>query len=195
DLATLFRPTFALVDGVHAQEGLGPVYGLPVEMGLVVAGRDLVAVDAVTSQAMGFDPRQILLLRTAAERGLGVLALEEISVVGERVADVRRRFMRMEEDDRLRIEGVRIIHAEGSCTGCRNGVLSSLFDMIQAGTIAQARGVVIVTGGAEPPTDVPAERVVPVGVCCPRHLRAWPRYVNGCPPNNVDIVQAILAAR
>ena len=195
DLATLFRPTFALVDGIHAQEGLGPVYGLPVEMGLVAAGYDLLATDAVVSQVMGFDPAEIPLLRVAAERGLGTLALDHIAIVGEQLADVQRRFMRMEEDDRLRIEGVQIIHAEGSCTGCRNGVLSSLFDMVQAGTIAQARGVTIVTGGAEPPAGVPPERVVPVGICCPKHLRAWPHYVNGCPPNNVDIVKAILAAR
>lgn len=195
DINALFKPAFALVDGTTAQEGLGPVYGLPVEMDLIIAGRDLVAVDAITSEIMGFDPQEIRLLRMAAERGLGVLARHGIVVVGERVADVQRRFLRMEEDERIRAENVRVIHAEGSCTGCRNGVLSSLFDMIQAGTIERAQGTIIVTGGAVPPTGTPEQNVVPVGVCCPEWLKSSPQYVKGCPPNNVDIVEAILAAR
>ena len=194
DLNALFKPAFALVDGTTAQEGLGPVYGLPVEMDLIIAGRDLVAVDAITSEIMGFDPQEIRLLRMAAERGLGVLARHGIVVVGERVADVQRRFLRMEEDERIRAENVRVIHAEGSCTGCRNGVLSSLFDMIQAGTIERAQGTIIVTGGAVPPTGTPEQNVVPVGVCCPEWLKSSPQYVKGCPPNTVDIVEAILAA-
>lgn len=193
DLVSLFKPAMAVVDGIIAQEGLGPIYGLPVAMGLVLAGRDLVAVDAVASQVMGFDPREVKLLTTAARRGLGILDADRIKVQGERVQDVRRHFLRMEEDARVQQTGVRIIHAEGSCTGCRNGVLSSLFDMIQAGTIERARGLTIVTGGAVPPDEAPPESVLPVGVCCPEWLKASPRYVKGCPPNNVDIVQAILA--
>jgi len=192
DLNALFRPAFAVVDGITAQEGLGPVYGLPVEMNLIVAGRDLVAVDAMTSAAMGFDPQEVRLSREAAARGIGVLSKDEIEVVGERVEDVRRRFLRMEEDERIQLKDVQVIHAEGSCTGCRNGVLSSLFDMIRAGTIERVQGMFIVTGGAVPPAGTPEANVVPVGVCCPDWLKALPRYVKGCPPNNVDIIEAIL---
>ncbi len=194
DLAVLFRPAFAVVDGIAAQEGLGPVYGLPVAMRLIVAGRDPVAVDATAGEVMGFDPHQVRLTRMAAERGLGGLSPEGIEVVGEKVENVRRRFMRMEEDKRTEFEQIQIIHAEGSCTGCRNGVLSSLFDMVQAGTIEQAHGMTIVTGGAVPPAGTPEDRVVPVGICCPASLKALPRYVKGCPPNNVDIVAAIVRA-
>lgn len=195
DLVSLFPATYAVVDAIIAQEGLGPVYGLPVEMGLLLVGADLLAVDAVASRVMGFDPQEIRLLQTAAERGLGVLDPEQIEVRGERIQEVERRFMRMEEDTRLQSLKVRILHAEGTCTGCRNGVLSSLFDMMQAGTIDHARGVVLVTGGALPPEEISQGCVVPVGVCCPASLRAHPNYVKGCPPNNVDIVRAILAAQ
>jgi len=194
DLNALFRPAFAVVDGINAQEGLGPVYGLPVEMDLIVAGRDLVAVDAVTSEVMGFDPQEVRLSRMAAARGLGVLDKDKIEILGERVEDVWRRFLRMEEDERIQLQDIQVIHAEGSCTGCRNGVLSSLFDMIRAGTIESARGMCIVTGGAVPPEGTLEDKVVPVGVCCPDSLKALPRYVKGCPPNNVDIVEAILRA-
>ena len=179
DLVDLFRPAFALADGIIAQEGLGPVYGLPVEMGLVIAGREALATDAVASAAMGFDPGEIILLRTAQERGLGTLDLNDIEMAGEPIDAVRRRFMRMEEDERVAALDVTIMHDEGTCTGCRNGVLSSLFDMIQDGSIAQASGMTIVTGGAMPPEDTPQDRVVPVGICCPKALRSWPRYVPG----------------
>lgn len=192
DLNLLFRPAFAVVDGIRGQEGLGPVYGIPVDMGLVMAGSDLVAVDAVASLTMGFEPERLLLLRKAADRGLGTMSAGDIRVVGERVEDVRRRFLRMEEDRRVQIEGVEVIHHPESCTGCRNGVLSSLFDLVQAGTIERARGLTIVTGGALPPLGRPEDQVLPVGVCCPDSLRRLPRYVPGCPPNNVDIVARIL---
>ena len=194
DLVSLFRPVYAVVDGIDAQEGLGPVYGLPVQMDLIVAGRDPLAVDAITSQIMGFDPLQVRLLSMAAGCGLGLLDPKQIEVVGRQVQDVHRRFLRMEEDKRVQLEGIEVIHAPGSCTGCRNGVLSSLYDMIQAGTIERAHGLTIVTGGALPPKGTPENVVVPVGVCCPASLRAHPRYVKGCPPNNVDIVEAILAS-
>lgn len=194
DLAGLFKPAYAVVDGIMAQEGLGPVYGLPVQMGVLLAGPDLLAVDAVGSRVMGFDPREVRLLSTAEARGLGTLDEGEIMVVGDPISDVQRRFMRMEEDTRVQLQGVQILHAEGSCTGCRNGVLSSLYDMVQAGTIDRARGVIIVTGGAMPPDGTAAERVIPVGICCSQALKGYPHYVKGCPPNNVDIVKAILAA-
>jgi len=194
DLAGLFRPAFAVVDGIMTQEGLGPVYGLPVRMGLLLAGRDLLAVDAVASRVMGFNPQEIRLLGAARARGLGVLDDKEIDITGERLEDVQRRFMRMEEDTRVQMQGIQIVHAEGSCTGCRNGVLSSLYDMLEAGTIERARGLAIVTGEAALPEGMSHDRVIPVGICCSEALKAFPYYVKGCPPNNVDIVNAILAA-
>ena len=121
DLAGLFRPAYALVDGIIGQEGLGPVYGLPVRMGLLVAGADPLSVDGVASEIMGFDRCQVRLLRIAEERGVGILDPQRVQVVGERIEDVRRRFMRMEEDERIKVQGVRVLHDEESCTGCRNG--------------------------------------------------------------------------
>ncbi len=47
-------------------EGQGPHAGTPVEMNLIVAGADTVAVDAVSSYIMGFDPVEIPAVRVAA---------------------------------------------------------------------------------------------------------------------------------
>jgi uncharacterized protein (DUF362 family) len=122
DLVSHFKPIFAVVDGLIGQEGLGPLMGLPVKLGLIVAGRDLVAVDATAGRIMGFEAEQVPITRVAAARGLGTLDGSQIEIVGEPVAAVRRRFLRCEEDHRIDSQGITIVHAEGTCTGCRNGL-------------------------------------------------------------------------
>ena len=80
---------YAIVDGTYAANQVkpsGPYYG-PIEPGeivkmdLIIAGKDPVAVDAVTSRVMGLDPTKIKIISIAAERGLG--EIENIEVVGE----------------------------------------------------------------------------------------------------------------
>lgn len=191
DLVSHFKPVFAVVDGLIGQEGMGPLMGLPVELGLVLAGRELVAVDAIASRVMGFEAEEVPITKAAAERGLGTLDERQIEVVGERVDTVRRRFVRCEEDHRIDREGITIVHSQGTCTGCRNGLLSSLFDMRADGTIERARGFTIVAGPAAIPGGVPQEMLVSVGSCCLPEARRLPRFVRGCPPNNVDIIRAL----
>jgi uncharacterized protein (DUF362 family) len=193
DLVAHFRPVFAVVDALIGQEGMGPLLGMPVEMGLVLAGADLVAVDAIAGRVMGFAPDEVPITEAAAERGLGTLDESEIEVVGERVADVQRRFVRCEEDDRIDSAGIDVVHSEGTCTGCRNGLLSSLFDMKADGTLDRARGVTVIAGPTPIPDGVPQEMLVSVGSCSLPEARRLLRYVRGCPPNNVDIIRALLA--
>ena len=193
DLVAHFKPVFAVVDAVIGQEGMGPLLGMPVEMGLILAGQDLVAVDAIAGRVMGFAPDEVPITEAAAARGLGTLDESEIEVVGERVAEVQRRFVRCEEDDRIDSAGIEVVHSEGTCTGCRNGLLSSLFDMKADGTLDRARGVTVIAGPTPVPDGVPQEMLVSVGSCSLPEARRLLRYVRGCPPNNVDIVRALLA--
>ncbi len=193
DLVSHFKPVFAVVDAIQCQEGMGPLLGIPVEMGLVLAGRDLVAVDAIAGRVMGFAPDEVPITKAAAERGLGIMDESRIRVVGERVADVQRRFVRCEEDDRIDREGIEVVHSEGTCTGCRNGLLSSLFDMRAAGTLERARGVTVIAGPTPVPDGIPQEMLVSVGSCSLPEARSLLRYVRGCPPNNSDIIRALMA--
>jgi hypothetical protein len=59
------------MDGTVALEGDGPKSGVPREVGVVVAGADLVGVDATAARIMGFDPRVIEHLGRCADDGLG----------------------------------------------------------------------------------------------------------------------------
>jgi uncharacterized protein (DUF362 family) len=195
DINSVFKPALAVIDAIWTQEGLGPMWGLPVEMDLIIASRDLVAADAVASAIMGFEPREILTTRYAEARGLGTADMSRIHVVGEPIQGVQRRFLRMIEDARLRMDGFDLVHAHGTCTGCRNGVMSSLFDLKNQGLLDHVKGLTILTGDGEPPHGVSEDNLLVVGVCCRRDLRQSKRYVKGCPPNNIDIVQAIMRGR
>ena len=68
-VADLYRALprhFALVDGIVGMQGNGPIQGTPKHAGVVVAGRDLAAVDATCCQVMCIDPRRIEYLKLAA---------------------------------------------------------------------------------------------------------------------------------
>ncbi len=91
DLASIITPRVAVIDGIIGGEG-SETAGEPVEMNLVIAGRDPVAVDAVGAAVMDVDPRSVKHLVLAEEKGLGTCNLERIEVLGEPIAKVRRKF-------------------------------------------------------------------------------------------------------
>lgn len=194
DLNTVLKPAFVVVDGLYCQEGLGPIFGIPVKMGLVLAGRDMVSVDSVASSVMGFEPLEIPITRTAYERGMGEADLGKIDVLGERLENVRRRFMRVQEDDRVKVEGFKLVHNESTCTGCQTTVMSCIFDLRKMGEIDRIKGLTVVTGSDIDEGElqgVPEDTIITVGKCVPPEKRSR-KHVKGCPPNNVWVIQEIV---
>lgn len=195
DLQAAFQTAFAVVDGTFCQEGLGPIHGHTVKMGLILAGSDLVAVDAMAGRIMGFAPEEVLITQYGAERGLGISVLDRIEIRGEPWEKVQRRFLRSAEDKRVEVRGLQILHSEGSCTGCRNTVVSALFDMKKAGQVEYLEDMVIVTGpGVEVPAGTSLDHLVAVGVCVSWELRGG-HFARGCPPNNSWVVEQVIKAK
>ena len=194
DLITAVKPKLAVVDAIICQEGIGPIFGRPVEMNLIVAGRDLVAVDSTCARLIGYDPGDILLTVNAAARGVGVMDPDQIEIVGEPLDAVKRRFLRSIEDDPVKVEGFQLIYGEATCSGCRNTVMSALVDMRNADQLMYLPGVTVVTGGAPLPQGVARENTVTVGKCMPEET-CTERHVKGCPPNNALVVKAIIGDR
>jgi len=93
DLASVLRPSISVVDGIIAGEG-HETSGNPVEMNLIIAGTDPVAVDAVGAAVMGISPTDVKHLVLAEEKGLGTCDLEKITVLGEPIEKVKRKFHR-----------------------------------------------------------------------------------------------------
>ena len=194
DLLGAIKPKLAVVDAIICQEGVGPVFGKPVEMNLIIAGKDLVAVDSTCAQLIGYDPAETLLTVNAAARGLGIMDPQDIEILGEPLNKVKRRFLRAIEDDPVQVEDFQLIHGEVTCTGCRNTVMSALIDMRNAGQLDYLHGITVLTGGAPFPEGVPRENIVTVGKCMPKEYRTE-RHVKGCPPNNAYVVKAIIGDR
>jgi uncharacterized protein (DUF362 family) len=61
------RRTFAIVDGIIAGEGLGPLAPRPRHFGAILAGADFVEVDIVCAQLMQLNPQRIPMLVRAVE--------------------------------------------------------------------------------------------------------------------------------
>jgi len=195
DLMSAAKPQLAVVDAIICQEGVGPVFGKPVEMNLIVAGKDLVAVDSTCAQLIGYEPGETLLTVNAAARGLGVMDPDRIEIVGQPLESVKRRFLRSIEDSPVEgVEGFQLIQGEATCTGCRNTVRSALIDMRNADQLMYLPGITVVTGGAPLPEGIPRESIVTVGKCTPKKDRTE-RHVKGCPPNNALVVDAIIGGR
>ena len=93
EIASIIKPRIAVIDGIIAGEG-HETSGNPVEMNLVIAGRDPVAVDAVGAAVMGIPPKDVKHLILAEEKGLGTSDLNHIEIVGEPIDRVRKRFKR-----------------------------------------------------------------------------------------------------
>ena len=192
DLLSAIKPRLSVVDAIICQEGVGPVFAKPVEMNLVFAGTDLVAVDSTCAQLIGYEPEETILTVNAAARGLGVMDPEQIEVVGEPLDAAKRRFLRSIEDSPVKdVAGFQLIHGEAACTGCRNTVMSALIDMRNADQLMYLPGITVLTGGAPIPEGVPVDTVVSVGKCTAKENRNE-RYVKGCPPNNSTVVKAIM---
>jgi hypothetical protein len=194
DLCTVKKPALAVVDGIIAQEGLGPMFGTPVEMGLIIAGKDPVATDAVTSVVMGFGPHEDGVVEAAMNSGIGTADMDQIEVVGLAIDQVKRQFKRAEEGvfELVTIpKGFQLIFDERTCTGCRRNTLSVLVDLKEQGQLDKAEGLTVVAGMTDKLPDVDKKNLVLVGNCLAK-FRQYARFVPGCTPNNRDIVAGIV---
>lgn len=91
DLTSIIKPNIAVIDGIIAGEG-HETSGNPVEMNLVIAGTDPVAVDAVGAAVMGIPPEKVKHLHLAEEKELGTCDLKQIEILGEPIEQVKKKF-------------------------------------------------------------------------------------------------------
>ncbi len=88
DIFSIAKPQLTIMDGIIAMEGEGPGSGHLRKLGLILASKDAVALDAVSSQITGLKPDEVLTTRYATERGLGVSELKKIDIIGEDINSV-----------------------------------------------------------------------------------------------------------
>jgi len=83
DLASIAPSDYCLVDALVCKERHKTATDPSVRRNMVVAGTDMVAVDAVCARLMGLNPDNIPQLWDASREGLGTMDEKQIAVVGE----------------------------------------------------------------------------------------------------------------
>src|SRR5205085_10068096 len=77
------RPvSLALMDGLVGMQGRGPINGYPIDLNVLLASRDPVALDATAMRLIGLDPRRSSHVVHAHRIGLGALDGGEIVIDG-----------------------------------------------------------------------------------------------------------------
>jgi uncharacterized protein (DUF362 family) len=92
ELLKIFKPSLTIVDATTPYIGMYPDQK-PVSLGLVVAGRDIVAVDTVCCKIMGINPARARHLVLAAKAKKGTIDLDRIDVLGMQLSEARELFL------------------------------------------------------------------------------------------------------
>ena len=175
DILSFIKPDFAIVDCTESVHG-GPLPPPPKEkewsftIGVLLAGDDVVAVDAVAAQLLGFTPRDVKHVWLAHEKGLGCADLNEIEIIGDLQRFVKKGRLDVFEEIKLP-DYLKVIRGGKICpTGC------PAYEAVLRGVYATAgakRGFTLIYGGDVPKdklTDV-VEPVVLAGKCAMEELR------------------------
>ena len=96
DLNQIIKPSIGIIDGIYGWEGgESSLGGNPIGMDLILASRDLVALDTVATEIMGIDSKSISHLEMADELGLGTSDLDKIDIIGENIESVKKVFKKV----------------------------------------------------------------------------------------------------
>lgn len=193
DLNKLLLPQLTIIDGTVAMEGIGPVYGTPVNLGIIVSSFDTVAADAVAATVMGIDPMEIEYIKLAAEQGLGCADMSQIQVRGSSIDDVKKEFKTIRVDfNSYREQGI-IIRESGACSGCRH-FMESLLSFHLKEKLDLLKGYTIIFGQTVTPPEKIEGELLSIGFCT-RRYRNQGGYIAGCPPHGSDVLEYLRARR
>lgn len=186
ELSNVIQPALTLVDAIYCIEGTGPT-GPPIgevkRMDLLVAGKDMMSVDNVCVQIMGFHVRDIRHLRS----------VDHIQVLGEKVEQVRSDFKRpMAFFSRDNF----VVHMdERACTMCTVTFYKALSKLLCTPELKEQlekrkdlSEINIILGPATPPSDL-GSCALCVGDCSAKVAkRTGLPLIKGCHPDYREIV-------
>jgi uncharacterized protein (DUF362 family) len=188
DMSAVLCPHLALIDGSVGLEGLGPSAGRPKPLGVVVAGADPFAADAVACEIMGLSAANVPHLRIGAQRGHGTIDLARASVWPPEWRSFVSPFERAPQNLAIEFPGIRV-HDSQSCSACQSTLLLFLR--------THARGLREYLPG-DGPIHVAigkGHEELPAGTLCIGNCTRCHRdrgvYVAGCPPVSSAILREL----
>jgi len=186
ELSKVIQPTLTVMDALYCIEGTGPT-GPPIgevkRMDLLVAGKDMMAVDNVCVQIMGFDIREVKHLRP----------VKNIQVLGEKIGDVRSHFERPAayfSRDHF------VVHMdERACTMCTVPFYKALSKILYTPELKEQLEkrkdlgeINLILGPADPPSDL-GSCALCVGDCSAKVARKTGLpLIKGCHPDYREVV-------
>jgi len=194
----LIKPKLAIVDGLTALEGFGPVTGTSKPMNLLIGGTNPVAVDATTMRIMGLDPALSPPVMMAYMQGLGPMEQDKIHVVGTSVEEARGSAFKEAEID---VRGGRnfVVHDGRACNGCR-GYLHFVLHKLRRPDPRNPESLLLdrpfekkVNVFLGPDTGTkpnPEETNIFMGVCQQHHAEKG-KHLPGCPPHAEVIMKGL----
>lgn len=192
EMATILMPDLAIIDGTVGMEGMGPAYGKPREMGVVLVGNNAVAADAVASRLMGFAPGKIPHLLLSARRGLGEIDLRKIRVEPKDYLKWENPFEPPPSKFSLSFPDV-MVYDEGSCSACLSTLLVLLKDRPAGLTDFRLGDKKIHIAIGKGLKNCP-EGTILIGNCTSR-MKERGIFVRGCPPVPSQITGALAQKR
>jgi len=185
ELNRVVLPDLVVVDATVGMEG-NAVDGTPVPMGLLLAGRDPVATDAVCARIIGLSETETKHITHAAELGLGTRDLRRIRIDGPPLRDVARPFekpwRKLSDLKTLGAECGFDVDAEGACSPCIGCVLMSITALKNRGQLGVLKGIKTVAIGPNARVPPDTSGYLLVGNCL-QGFEGAPNHLAGCPPN------------
>lgn len=201
DLNKTIPTNFTIVDGIVALEGLGPgIGGEAVELNLIIAGQDPVAVDSICARLYGYEPEDVPHIVAAGEHGLGNSNLNRIVIKGCPLNKILERSLKSypkTTDALASPPNLKIIDGNPCCS-CIGVIAASINRLEASGDLAKIEEAKLFTGlgyqsGERPLRKRKGERIVLVGDCLRKYQNRG-FFVPGCPPRSKLLASTIRKA-
>lgn len=179
EMASVLFPHLAVIDGTVGMEGMGPAYGRGKKMGVVLVGRNALSADAVAARLMGLSPEAIPHLRLTAEKGLGEIDPQKISVDPRNYSKWVAPFEPPPSRLSIPFPNV-VVHDEGSCSACLSTLLVFLQDYHSMLTDYRLEDQNIHIAIGKHLGTCPRGTIL-IGNCSSK-LRGRGIFIQGCPP-------------
>lgn len=186
DLYRILRPKLTIMDAIWVLEGQGPLSFFPEDlvkdMNVILVGQDCVALDAVATAVMCYEPLEVPTTRIGGYEGLGVADLRNIEVKGVSIDRVKRPFKRPSSE----IEGVYPnihVYMHGGCEGCTHAVRFGLDKLATEGFISKIdKPINLILGfNTRVPTNLNQKMTLVIGDCAKEHKNRARVFFPGCP--------------
>ena len=79
-MAKLLNPKIAVIDGLYALDGHGPMFGDPLKMDLILTSNNVVVADTLGAMIMGVPLQKAKHIMTAEKEGIGTTNLKNVRI-------------------------------------------------------------------------------------------------------------------